>query len=160
MRLSVPVVAAALTLGLEVLGAPAPARAAAVVELIPSTVPAGNDISLRASCDGTPASATVTAEPFGEITVRSEYGFLTAKVRVPGDTAPGDYPATLTCPAGGKATATLHVVAKVEPARGPATGGGGTAPGPAAPILVGGGLAAMVAGLVLAVVSVRRRRVG
>ncbi|MBG0567734.1 hypothetical protein [Actinoplanes aureus] len=167
MRISVPAAAAALAVGLAVPGVPAlvqvpaaHAAAAVFVELNPSTVPAGDELSLRASCDDNLEPATVTAEPFGEVTVQPEFGFLTATVRVPADTEPGDYPAALRCPKGGAATATLHVVAKVEPTRGPATGGGGTAPGPTASILVGGGLAAIVAGLALAVLSFRRRRVG
>ncbi|MEU4560397.1 hypothetical protein AB0F72_18625 [Actinoplanes sp. NPDC023936] len=172
MRLSVPAAAAALatrlalalvsTLVLALVLGGTPAQAAAVfVELNPSTVPAGDEVSLRASCDDNLKPATVTAEPIGEVTVQPDFGFLTATVRVPSDTKPGDFPVTLRCPdGGGNATATLHVVADVEPTRGPATGGGGTAPGPAASILVGGGFAAIAAGLVLAFVSLRRRRIG
>ncbi|WP_328466255.1 hypothetical protein OHA21_45780 [Actinoplanes sp. NBC_00393] len=158
--MSVPVAAAALVFGLAVPGVPAAhAAAAPFVELNPSTVPAGDDISLRASCDDSLDPATVTAEPIGEVTVQPEFGFLTANVTVPADTEPGDYPVALRCPeGGGNATATLHVVARVEPTRGPATGGGGTAPGATASILIGGGLAAMAAGLALAVASSRRRR--
>jgi hypothetical protein len=160
MRLSVPAAAAALAISLSLAGTPAHAAAAVFVELNPSTVPAGDDVSLRASCDDNLKPATVTAEPIGEVTVQPDVGFLTATVRVPSDTEPGDYPVALRCPEGGAATGTLHVVAKVEPARGPATGGGGTAPGPAGSMLVGGGLAAIAAGLVLAAISIRRRRVG
>lgn len=161
MRLSVPAAAAALATALVLTATPAHAAAAVFVELNPSTVPAGEEISLRASCDDNLKPATVTAEPIGEVTAQPEFGFLTATVRVPPATEPGDYPAVLRCPdGGGTATATLHVVAKVQPSRGPATGGGGTAPGATAPALVGGGLAAIVAGLVLAAVSLRRGRVG
>ncbi|WP_433828808.1 hypothetical protein ACQP2E_05650 [Actinoplanes sp. CA-015351] len=158
MRLSIP---AAVAVALVLSGTPAQASAAVFVELNPSTVPAGDDISLRASCDDNLKPATVTAEPIGEVTVQPEFGFLTATVRVPEDTEPGDYPVALRCPDnGGAATATLHVVEKVEPSRGPATGGGGTAPGSTASIFIGGGLAAIAAGLALAVVSLRRRRMG
>jgi hypothetical protein len=79
---------------------------------------------------------------------------------VPADTDPGDFDVRLLCPDGKAATGTLHVIAKVRPTRGPATGGGGTAGGGAAPMLIGGGLAAMIGGLVLAVLTVRRRRAG
>jgi hypothetical protein len=48
----------------------------------------------------------------------------------------------------------------VEPARGPATGGGGTAGDGPAPLLIGGGLAVLGAGLALSVVAMRRRRFG
>ncbi|MEU4425812.1 hypothetical protein AB0F81_34760 [Actinoplanes sp. NPDC024001] len=167
MRMSVPAAAAALVAGLAVPAVPAltsvtAAHAAAVfVELNPSTVPAGEDLSLRASCADNLKPATVTAEPIGEVTVQPEFGFLTATVPVPSDTDPGDYPVALRCPdGGGNATATLHVVARVEPARGPATGGGGTASDATGPILIGGGLAAIAAGLTLAFASFRRRRAG
>ncbi|MEU4694115.1 hypothetical protein [Actinoplanes sp. NPDC023714] len=161
MRLSVPAAAAVSAVVLALAGSPAQAAAAVFIELNPSTVPAGEDVSLRASCDDNLKPATVNAEPIGEVTVQPDVGFLTATVRVPDDAEPGDYPVALRCPdGGGNATATLHVVAKVEPTRGPATGGGGTAPGSGPSILVGGGLAAIAAGLVLAVVSIRRRRLG
>jgi hypothetical protein len=70
----------------------------------------------------------------------------------------GDYKIVLTCPDKKTASSTLHVVAKVEPTQGPATGGGGTATGRSAPMLIGGGLTAIVVGLALAVASVLRRR--
>ncbi len=167
MRMPVPAVSAALAAGLAlavtpvVLPGPAAHAAADVfVELNPSTVPAGDEFTVRASCTDL-KPATVSAEPIGEVTVQVDVGFLTAKVEVPEATEPGDYPVLLTCPdAGGTATATLHVVAKVEPVRGPATGGGGTARTDTAPILVGGGLAAIVAGLALGLLALRRRRLG
>ena len=116
-------------------GGAGPAYAATVfVETNPSTARAGDEIGVRASCTDNLQPATVTADPLGTVTVGPSFGFLTA-------------------------TSTLHVVAKVEPSQGPATGGGGTAPGRSAPMLIGGGLGAIAAGLVLAVVSVRRRRV-
>ncbi|WP_229072999.1 hypothetical protein [Actinoplanes sp. DH11] len=161
MRMSVPAAVAALAIGLALTATPAHAAAAVFVELNPSTAPAGDEISVRASCDDNLKPATVTAEPIGDVTVQPEFGFLTATVRVPAETEPGDYPVRLACPdGGGVATATLHVVAKVEPTRGPATGGGGTAGSQVPSILVGGGLAAIAAALVLGVVSVRRRRLG
>ena len=83
---------------------------------------------MRASCDDNLKSATVSSTVFGSVTVTPQYGFLTATKRVPSDVEPGDYRIELSCPDGKAASATLHVVAKVQPARGPATGGGGTAP--------------------------------
>ncbi|MEU8659684.1 hypothetical protein AB0C31_23685, partial [Actinoplanes philippinensis] len=81
MRLFVPAVVAGLACALT--GA-APAAAAAVfVELNPSTVRAGDEFALRASCDDNLKSATVRGEPFGSVTVEPEFGFLTATVRVP-----------------------------------------------------------------------------
>ncbi|ATO80615.1 hypothetical protein ACWT_1200 [Actinoplanes sp. SE50] len=160
MRLAValvfPVLAAVLLLP------PPAARAAAVVyvELNPSTVRAGDTVSVRASCDDNLKAAAVSAAPIGSVTVEPQYGFLTATATVPVGHRAGDYPVTLHCPDGRTATATLHVVARVEPSRGPATGGGGTAPERIVPLLVGGGLVAMVAGAALGLVSIRRRRVG
>jgi hypothetical protein len=162
MRTSVPAAATALALALSVLffGA-APAQAAAVfVETNPSTVPAGDEIGLRASCTDNLASATVTSDAFGTVTVEPSFGFLTATTRIPATTDPGDYQVNLRCPDGQTATSELHVVAKVSPARGPATGFGGAASGRSAPLMIGAGLAAIVAGLVLAIVSLRRRRLG
>ncbi len=160
MRTSVRAVLTAAAVGLSLVATTAPAQAAAVfVEINPSTVRAGDDVGVRASCTDNLASATVNSDGFGTVTVTPSFGFLTATTRVPVTAKPGDYRVTLRCPDGQTATSTVHVVARVEPTRGPATGGGGTAPGGSAPMLIGGGLAAIAAGLVLAAVS-RRRRFG
>ncbi len=167
MRTSVRGVTAAVLVGLSVLFVPAaPASAAAIfVETNPSTARAGDEIGIRASCTDNLQEARITADPLGTVVVKPSFGFLTATTRVPADTEAGDYRVTLRCPDGPTATSDLHVVARVEPARGPATGGGGTARehtvlGRTAPMLVGGGLMAVVAGLVLAIVALRRRRLG
>jgi len=162
MRTPVPAAFAALMLALPVvLLDGSPARAAGVfVETNPSTVRAGDEIGIRASCDDNLTQATVTTEVTGTIIVTPRYGFLTATARVPATTKPGAYPVRLKCPDGKTAESTLHVVLKVEPTQGPATGGGGTAPGRGAPVLIGGGLVALAAGLALSVVAARRRRLG
>jgi hypothetical protein len=163
MRTSVPAALAALVLGLPVpfLQAPAAQAAATVyLEINPSTVPAGDEVGLRASCDDNLKSATVSSGLFGSVTVTPQFGLLQATVRIPSGTKPGDYRIDLRCPDGKAATATLHVVAKVEPARGPATGGGGTAPERYAPALIGTGLVIFVAGAALGVLALRRRRFG
>jgi hypothetical protein len=165
MRMSVLGALSALVLGLPVLftdaAAAQAAQAAAVfVEVNPSTVPAGDEVGLRASCDDNLKSATVSSALFGSVKASPQFGFLTATVRVPSGARPGDYQIDLRCPDGKASSATLHVVAKVEPARGPATGGGGTAPGRHAPLLIGTGLAVFAAGLVLGVLTLRRRRLG
>ncbi len=161
-RSTVPAALAATALGFVTAVVPGtPAHAAAVfVEANPSTVPAGDEIGLRASCEDNLRNATVTSDAFGTVTVAPRYGFLTATVRVPARTKADDYQVRLRCPGGESATSTLHVVAKDRPARGPATGGGGTAGGAAAPVLIGGGIAAMAGGLLLAVLTMRRRRLG
>jgi hypothetical protein len=162
MRTPVPAALAALALAVPVaLIDDSAAHAAAVfVETNPSTARAGDEIGIRASCDDNLKAATVTTDPIGAIIVSPRYGFLTATARVPATTDPGDYAVTLECPDGKTAKSTLHVVLKVEPTRGPATGGGGMAQGGSAPYLIGGGLAAMAAGVALSVAAARRRRLG
>jgi hypothetical protein len=161
MRTSVRAAFAVAVLGCSVAAGAAPARAAAVfVETNPSTVRAGDEVGLRASCTDNLAAATVTSDVFGSVRVEPSFGFLTATTRIPATTEPGDYAVNLRCPDGSTARSVMYVVARVEPTRGPATGGGGAAPGRSAPMLIGGGLAAIAAGLVLAVVSLRRRRLG
>ena len=162
MRLSVPAALAALFTGLFVLFlGPAPARAASIyLEINPSTVPAGDQVGLRASCTDNLKPASVSSGLFGTVAVNPEFGLLTATVTVPATTKPGDYKIDLHCPDNKTASATLHVVAKVEPAQGPATGGGGMAPGRYAPMLIGSGLVIFGAGVALGLISLRRRRVG
>jgi hypothetical protein len=162
MRTPVPVALAALALAMPVvLIDDSSARAAGVfVETNPSTVRAGDEVGIRASCDDNLKAATVTSDPTGAVIVSPRYGFLTATARVPAATDAGDYEVALECPDGKKATSTMHVVLRVEPARGPATGGGGMAGDRSAPVLIGGGLAALAAGVALSVVAARRRRLG
>jgi hypothetical protein len=160
MRTSVRAAVVAVVLALPVLiFSAAPASAAAIfLEANPDTAPAGDEIGLRASCTDNLKEAAVSGAPLGQVTVRPNGAFLTATIPIPTATKPGDYQLTLVCPDGQRATTTLHVVAKVTPSQGPATGGGGTAPGRSAPLMIGGGLTAIAAGLVLAVVTLRRRR--
>ncbi|GAB1645556.1 hypothetical protein [Krasilnikovia sp. MM14-A1259] len=139
----------------------APALAQGVfVETNPSTTRAGDEIAVRASCTDNLQAAAVTSDAFGQVTAAPNYGFLTATVQVPPTTRPGPYEVHLACPDGKKATSTLHVVTKVEPSHGPATGAGGTAADRGAPLLIGGGTVAIAAGSILAAAAWRRRRVG
>ncbi|SNS04524.1 hypothetical protein [Actinoplanes regularis] len=160
MRLIVSTAVAVMIMALTPLPAVAARAAAVFVEVNPSTVPAGDEVSLRASCDDNLKAATVSAEPIGSVPVKPEFGFLIATAKVPAGQRAGAYKITLTCPDGKTASTTLHVVAKVEPSRGPATGGGGTAPERTASLLIGGGLAAMLVAAGLAVLALRRRRLG
>jgi hypothetical protein len=177
MRRSVPAAIVAFALGIcipllsaapafaDATVAPSPSASAAptpFVEANPSTVPAGDEIAIRASCIDNLKNATVTSGPFGTVTVKYQNGFLTGKALIPETTRVGNYVLTLSCPdPQATATGTLHVVAQVAPTQGPATGGGGTAPGRNAPLLIGGGAAALVLGLLLAAASlIRRRRFG
>lgn len=156
------VLAALAAAGFLILATPSPAGAAAAVfvETNPSTVRAGDEVGLRASCTDNLTAAVVAAEPWGSIEVKPSFGFLTATTRIGRTIQPGDYRVTLRCPDKQSATAVLHVVARVEPRQGPATGGGGAAPGRQAPLMIGGGAGAIAAGIALAVFAARRRRLG
>lgn len=137
----------------------APAYATDVfVQLNPSTVEAGYLVGIRASCGDNSAAATVESDAFGTVTVRPQYGVLTAAATVPETRAARSYRVRLTCPNGRSASTTLHVVSGNRPSRGPATGFGGTAGGHSGTLLVTGGLTAVAAGLVLGLQSLRRRR--
>jgi hypothetical protein len=160
MRRSIPAALAAVAVAILAVPTPAGAAAAVFVEINPSTVRAGDEVGLRASCTDNLNPAVVAAEPWGSIQVKPSFGFLTATTRVSRTTTAGDYRVTLRCPDKGSATAVLHVVARVEPAQGPATGGGGTAPGRQAPLMIGGGAGAIAVGIGLAVYAARRRRLG
>jgi hypothetical protein len=179
MRTSVPAAMAAFALAAALLvagagpasAAPAPSPSTSpskgpYVEPNPSTARVGDEIALRASCVENLQPATVNG-PFGTVTVQPDNGFLTAtNIVISADTAPGTYTLTLTCPAGTTGAkqlieGKLYVVERTEPTQGPATGGGGTAPGRNAPLMIGGGAAALVLGLVLAATTlIRRRRFG
>jgi hypothetical protein len=136
-----------------------PALAATVfVETNPSTVQAGDEVGVRASCDDNLQPATVRSDAFGAVTVRPRYGFLTATVVVPVTTKAGDYRVRLTCPNKDEATSILHVVTRDRPTKGPAAGFGGAAGGGLSTVLIAGGLAAVAAGAGLGIVALRRRR--
>jgi hypothetical protein len=130
------------------------------VQLTPSTARADSFVGIKASCaDGNKRAATVESAAFGELDVHPQDGFLTATATVPADRGAGSYRVRLDCPNDRSATTTLHVVNDTEPSRGPATGFGGTAGGmDSSTLLIGGGLAAVAAGAVLGLVTLRRRR--
>jgi hypothetical protein len=156
------VVAAALTLAALVLF-PSPALAAQTddvfVEVNPSTIEAGKDVGIRASCPDNTKSAVVRSDASDrEITVVPQDGFLVQTVTIPADTDPRSYTVRLTCPGGETATATLHVVTQTRPTQGPATGFGGMAgDGPGGGLLIGVGLLTIAAGAMLGVFTLRRR---
>ncbi|MEV0715397.1 hypothetical protein [Asanoa sp. NPDC050611] len=163
-------------------GAPALARAAPAptptptvdavpdglfVEVSPSTAEAGQVVGIRASCteadDDPPEDvepATVESTAFGEVTVRPQFGHLTGAVTIPSDTRARSYRVVLDCPGlfTGSADTTINVLNDVRPSRGPATGFGGTAGDDDSTMVLTGGVVALAAGLVLAVLTLRRRR--
>jgi hypothetical protein len=129
------------------------------VEVNPSTVEAGFIIGIRASCPDNTRSAQVESRAFGEVAVHPQYGFLTAAATVRSDIDAQSYRVILDCPdtlLG--ASTTLVVVVGNRPSRGPATGFGGMAGKNDGTTLLTGGAIALVAGLALAVVTLRRRR--
>ncbi|SCG74619.1 hypothetical protein [Micromonospora humi] len=139
-----------------------PARAGenVFIEVTPNSVQAGSRVSLRAGCDNNnDRQAQVTSDAFGRVTLRSNNGFLTGSVTVPGNKAPGDYPVNLDCANGATASTMLTVLNMSQPSKGPATGGGGTATGGrgAGSLLLVGGLVAVA---VVAGVGARRKTGG
>jgi hypothetical protein len=138
----------------------APASAAAVfIEVNPSTVEAGNQIGIRASCKSNGVAATVRSDAFAAaVVVKPQFGFLVATVRIPADTKSMSVTVRLTCPDGSTATTPLHIVGKTRPTRGPATGFGGTAGDDPSRLLIGSGLLTLAAGVGLGVLTLRRRR--
>jgi hypothetical protein len=129
------------------------------IELNPSTVEAGAWVGIRASCPDNGKAATVRSDAFGRTTVEPQAGFLVRSVRIADSQDPRSFTVRLTCPGGENATATLHVVARTRPSRGPATGFGGAAGdgGSGGPLILGG-LLTLTAGLALGLVTLRRRR--
>ena len=158
--------AAAAAPALGVAAAPAPTPTPTTppppgrfVEVNPSTVEAGFIIGIRASCPDNTRPAEVESRAFGEVVVQPQYGFLTAAATVRSDIDAQSYRVVLDCPdtlLG--ATTTLVVVVGNRPSRGPATGFGGMAGKDDGTTLLTGGAIALVAGLALVVVTLRRRR--
>jgi hypothetical protein len=128
------------------------------VEVNPSTIEAGNRVGVRASCPDNNKPATVRSDVFGRVTVEPRFDFLTASVMVPDNQDPRSFTVRLTCPEGETATATLHVVGRTRPSRGPATGFGGTVGDDPGGLLIGAGLLAIAGGVALGLLTLRRRR--
>ncbi|MET8252837.1 hypothetical protein [Micromonospora sp. NPDC005197] len=143
-------------------GAPQPAPPVDVfVEVSPSTVQPGYLVGIRASCRDNSVGATVVSDAFGAVGVQPQRGVLTAAPMVRERTRPGNYRVKLECRDGETASTMLQVVKKVpspQPSRGPATGFGGSAGGMTGNLLLPGGAALTITGLILAVMALRRPR--
>ncbi|MGQ5264316.1 hypothetical protein ACTWLT_26570 [Micromonospora sp. ZYX-F-536] len=141
-------------------GAPQPAPVDVFVEVSPSTVQPGYLVGIRASCRDNSIGATVVSDAFGAVGVQPQRGVLTAAPMVRDRTRPGNYRVKLECRDGETASTMLQVVKKVpvHPSRGPATGFGGAAGGITGKLLLPGGAALTITGLILAVVALRRPR--
>ncbi|WP_196930197.1 hypothetical protein [Micromonospora ureilytica] len=144
-------------------GAPQPAPSVDIfVEVSPSTVQPGYLVGIRASCRDNSVGATVESDAFGAVGVQPQRGVLTAAPMVRERTRPGNYRVKLECRDGETASTMLQVVKKipVQPSRGPATGFGGGSGGLTGKLLLPGGAALTITGLILAVMAFRRPRVG
>ncbi|MGN9813166.1 hypothetical protein ACTMSW_27895 [Micromonospora sp. BQ11] len=128
------------------------------VEVSPSTVEPGYLVGIKASCRDNSIPATVVSDAFGRVQVQPQRGLLTAAPMVRDRTRPGNYRVKLECRDGETASTMLQVVKRVPSSRGPATGFGGGAGGFTGGLLLPGGVALTVVGLVLWVVSTRRPR--
>ncbi|MGS2619699.1 hypothetical protein ACVCAH_35240 [Micromonospora sp. LZ34] len=128
------------------------------VEVSPSTVEPGFLVGIRASCRDNSVPAIVVSDAFGRVQVQPQRGLLTAAPMVRERTRPGNYRVKLECPDGETASTMLQVVKAVKPSRGPATGFGGGAGGMTVGLLLPGGLALTVVGLVVWVLALRRPR--
>lgn len=130
------------------------------VQVTPSTVQAGEQVEIQASCDGNNEAATVRSDAFGRTTVSPNNGMLTGVATIPDRTAPNTFNVVLTCPNRATANTTLTVVNMSKATRGPATGAGGTAGGTVSPLVLTGGLGAVAVGAGLALVVRARRGAG
>ncbi|WP_435870471.1 hypothetical protein [Micromonospora noduli] len=142
-------------------GAPQPSPAVDIfVEVSPSTVQPGYLVGIRASCRDNSVGATVVSDAFGAVGVQPQRGVLTAAPMVRERTRPGNYRVKLECRDGETASTMLQVVKKIpnQPSRGPATGFGGSSGGITGKLLLPGGAALIITGLVLAVMALRRPR--
>ncbi|MGW4498344.1 hypothetical protein ACWENR_06955 [Micromonospora sp. NPDC004336] len=137
---------------------PTPPEPAVFVEVSPSTVEPGFLVGIRASCRDNSIPATVVSDAFGRVQVQPQRGLLTATPMVRERTRPGNYRIKLECRDGETASTMLQVVKAVKPSRGPATGFGGGAGGFTGGLLLPGGIALTVTGIVLAVLAARRPR--
>ncbi|MGC4759615.1 hypothetical protein [Micromonospora trifolii] len=142
-------------------GAPQPTPAVDIfVEVSPSTVQPGYLVGIRASCRDNSVGATVVSDAFGAVGVQPQRGVLTAAPMVRERTRPGNYRVKLECRDGETASTMLQVVKKVpvQPSRGPATGFGGSTGGMTGTLLLPGGAALIITGLIVAVMAFRRPR--
>src|SRR6185295_18215263 len=109
---------------------PQAAQAASVwIQVKPSSVLAGYQVTITASCQDNTNPATVKSTVFGTVTVQPYNGILSATVTVPVATDEGGYDVTLNCKTGSSAITTLWVIEPTQTeapvyVSGPHTGGG------------------------------------
>jgi hypothetical protein len=149
---------------------PHAAQAASVwIQVKPSSVLAGYQVTVTASCQDNTNPATVKSSVFGTVTVQPYNGILSATVTVPAATREGGYDVTLNCKTGSSAITTLWIIEPTESSplpvygSGPHTGGGflATGGGSTGALLTGSvGLLAIGAalGVTLGMINSRRSR--
>lgn len=128
---------------------PANASGASVLILSPSSIRAGFQIEVQATCVDNLNSAVVSSRVFGSITLLPDHGLLMAEVTIPSNTVSGTYTVSLVCASGGRSSSQLTVLngAHPNPHHGPDTGGGQMGSMSAAHLALAGGIGAIVAGL-------------
>ncbi|WP_433533457.1 hypothetical protein ACQPYA_10590 [Micromonospora sp. CA-263727] len=139
--------------------APQPPGPNVFIEVSPGTVEPGHLVGLKASCQDNSVGAIAVSDAFGRVAVQPQRGLLTGTAQVKERVLPGSYRVKLECRGGETASTMLQVVRTVKPSRGPATGFGGGAGGVASGLLLPGGLALTIAGMVVWIVATRRRGV-
>jgi hypothetical protein len=139
---------------------PANASGTSVLILSPSSIRAGFQIEVNATCVDNLNSAVVTSRAFGSITLQPDHGLLMAEVTIPANTVSGTYTVNLACASGGRSTSQLTVLngAHPNPHHGPDTGGGEMGSMTAAHLALAGGLGTIVVGIGIWIAMALRRR--
>jgi hypothetical protein len=139
---------------------PANASGVNVLVLSPSSIRAGFQIEVRATCLDNLNTATVTSRVFGRLTLVPTDGVLMTAVTIPADTVTGTYTVSLSCASGGRSSAQLTVLdgSHPNPHHGPDTGGGEMGSTTAAHLALMGGLGTLVAGIGIWLMTALRRR--
>ena len=139
---------------------PANASGASVLVLSPSSIRAGFQIEVSATCVDNLNSATVSSRAFGSITLVPDHGLLMTEVTIPSNTVSGTYTVSLSCASGGRSSSQLTVLngAHPNPHHGPDTGGGEMGSMSAAHLVLLGGIGTIAAGIGIWFVMALRRR--
>ncbi|GGM45753.1 hypothetical protein GCM10011608_33130 [Micromonospora sonchi] len=134
------------------------------IEVSPSMVEPGHLVGLKASCHDNSVGAIVVSDAFGRVAVHPQRGLLTGTAQVKDRVLPGSYRVKLECRGGETASTVVQVVRivkptikpTIKPSRGPATGFGGGSGGFTSGLLLPGGLALTVSGIVVWAMARRR----
>lgn len=158
MRFALRLAAGAAAVATALLTAPTPAHADGVfIEVNPSTIQAGFQVGIRASCGGDELnSAKAKSDAFGTVTLNPDDKFLTGSTTIPSGKSAHGYTVKLYCPSRQTATTTLWVIGHRTHHHGPDTGGGALADH-SSPIIISAGVVAVGAGVGLSVLARRRR---